>query len=171
MTRTAEAYAILRAAYPKWSLDGAQLVVWAKLLEDVPGDELVRAATQHARTSKWPPTVAELRELATPPKMEGIEAWDEIQRALIRYGPDDAVPWSSPAVETAVRAVGGWKTLANGTPIDQIPSVRKRAIDAFDAAQRHGTYARERESAEHVLGAGSREMIGGIGMLPESDET
>lgn len=62
----ARAYAAMRAAYQSWAkLQNQDSVkLWGGMLRDADGEKLVAAVMRLAKESKWPPTVAEIREAA-----------------------------------------------------------------------------------------------------------
>ncbi len=66
MACTTEQFAIvmkgLRAMYPKFALDNVGMSVWYEALKDIEYETLSRAAFSFGKKSKFPPTIAELRE-------------------------------------------------------------------------------------------------------------
>lgn len=60
--------AVIRAAYPGWQKGSEQsaLAVWSRYLADIDGDAAAQALDAHIRTSKYAPTVAEIRAGAQP---------------------------------------------------------------------------------------------------------
>ena len=79
---------------------------------------MLRAAAAHcATTSKWFPTVAELRDAAFGiiENRAGIpsaaEAWGEVMAAMRYAAPARRPQFSHPVIRRAVEAVGGWYTL------------------------------------------------------------
>lgn len=62
-----EAFCLLRVAYPRWAeqLPTQELIeAWGKLVEDLESDALLVAVRRLAATSKFAPTIAEIREAA-----------------------------------------------------------------------------------------------------------
>jgi len=120
---------ILSAAYPRFQVTPDTGRVYAELLQDIPDDLLIAATKQHATTSKWFPSVAELREIVQniTALASGIrnaeEAWVNVQIAVRRYGwygesidPDNGGGWRTPSMLSelevqAVNGLGGWKML------------------------------------------------------------
>lgn len=114
---------ILGAAYPRMALPAQTVTVFCELLSDVDDDLLVTAVKHHAATSKWFPSVAELRSAVVDlsDRAEGVptaeDAWLEICRKMARYPPvpmQDGwrVPeFSHPLILEAVNVLGGWAAL------------------------------------------------------------
>lgn len=67
---TKELLAIIRAAYPNFYKDvddqtlKASVNIWAMALSDIDYSEVQRGFVQYVKTSKWPPTVAEIVQAA-----------------------------------------------------------------------------------------------------------
>jgi hypothetical protein len=61
-----EAYATMRANFPGWASkqDAQSVRIWGEMLNDVPGEALVSAIRSIALSSRFPPSVAEIREAA-----------------------------------------------------------------------------------------------------------
>jgi len=114
---------ILGAAYPRFPVPAETASVYAQLLADVDDALLVAAVKHHAATSKWFPTVAELREAALELRdvADGVptaeEAWGEVCEKMRRYPPVPLengwrVPeFSHPLILKAVNVLGGWVEL------------------------------------------------------------
>lgn len=144
----AEVFAVFGEAYPKWEVRERTVEVWASLLADVPADALKRAAVQYARTSKFPPTVAELREIARgPAECSAEEAWGEIYKR--RPPPNDAA-------KRALEAIGGNQMLRNMLTA-QVGVHRAHFMRCYDAYLGRERDTEERESVEQLTGA-AREL-------------
>jgi hypothetical protein len=108
-------------------------VLWCELLGDVDGDLLRAAALQHATTSKWFPTVAELRQLAADitlgHKMTAMEAWGEVTRQIRTIGHWDKPEFSDLLVRKLVSDMG-WLNLC----MSEMPGAdRARFMDGYNA--------------------------------------
>lgn len=130
---------VLAVAYPKWaremataSQDGPE--VWSRLLEDVDPKRLIAAAIRHAKSSKWPPTVADLRagvDRQPEPVLTQGEAFKaarelaqhgtEIGRYFLKGQPPEVLR----AAALAFDAVGG-KTAFLELPADEVGFMRQR---------------------------------------------
>lgn len=121
---------LLSEAYPdRFKLGENTLLVWARLLADLDDQALMAAAVEHATQSKWPPSVAELRELvfgaAEGPTLTAGEAWERITKAMSRFGLGDIPRFGAAALDgpqtpreflgemlwKCVEGLGGWRNL------------------------------------------------------------
>lgn len=113
---------VLKMAYPNF---GSRLTedewavlpeVWHRLLRDLPFDLLDAAAAHFATTSgsPFPPSVAELREmayrLANPCQTSAEEAWGVVKLEMRRAGIYNAPGFDDPAIAAAVKIIG-WRAL------------------------------------------------------------
>ena len=112
----------LKAAYTQNSFlpDAEAVRLWFRLLEDLPAETVRRAAYRHIALSRFPPSIAELREaclaLQEPPEQDWSEGWTRVTPANGRYGRMGnaeamaALKKADPlAAETAERL--GWRLL------------------------------------------------------------
>ena len=58
----AKLFAAIAAAFPQWKPEPSTFEIYALALSDIPIERLRAAFVQHIRTSRFAPTVAELRE-------------------------------------------------------------------------------------------------------------
>jgi len=108
--------------------------LWCQLLKDIDGELLRAAVLQHVATSKWFPTVAELREAAADivnpnHRMTAMEAWGEVTRQIRAIGSYEEPKFTNPLI---YRLVGdmGWANLC----MSEMPGAdRARFIDAYNA--------------------------------------
>lgn len=107
----------LVAAYPNANIGKETMHLYATSLADVPAEVLDLAVTQCISTSKWFPTIAELREAAAriqtgadqlPP---AGEAWGECLRVIARLGYYEQPTFDNP-ITAKVAAAMGWKKIA-----------------------------------------------------------
>ena len=104
----------VRAAYPNFQMINTQegMEMWYAMLSDIPLQALSVAFQKHISTSKYPPSIAEIRELATEQK-GGIKDWSEgyglLKRAIKNFGyykEKEAMEWLGeidPLTRTIVR--------------------------------------------------------------------
>ena len=79
----------LKSVYTKENFlpDGDSIKVWYGFLMDIPYKELNIAVQKHILTSKFPPTIMELRDLATNTESKDWgEGWKQVKSAISRYG-------------------------------------------------------------------------------------
>lgn len=90
-------------------LPDALVEMWSEFMSDVLYDEAAIALKEHIAESPHFPTVADIskRVMQARSPVNVTAAWEEVQRAIIRCGwHHEPRIWSSPAVESAVRALG-----------------------------------------------------------------
>ena len=138
--------ALLAAAYPRQQVPQATWDLYGRELAVYPAAAVEAAVRAAIREREWLPSLADLLgrlRAAETPALTPEAAWEEIQQALVRYGPyQPHPPWSHPAVAAAVQAVGGLLALA------------EMDYDALSVARAHvyrhvaAALARERAAAE-----------------------
>lgn len=106
---------------------------YAQALADIPAEELRLAVRGCIATSRWFPTVADIRaewarRHSSCPAPE--VAWGEVCSERRRVGHCGAPKFSSPLIGRAVHAVGGWFTLAMAEH-DADVMHRARFVDAY----------------------------------------
>jgi hypothetical protein len=94
----------------------AKVAIWADILGEVDGDQLIAAARAHMRGSRFAPTPADLIERIAPPANQAdaaLEAWVDacgIAQVCVGRDPRDLRPEDEP-LERAVYTCGGWLKL------------------------------------------------------------
>jgi hypothetical protein len=127
-----EQIAVLAAAFPQRQIEQATLDVYAGALQDLDPGKLERATRHIIATSRYFPTIAELRtayfeaELALP---SGIEAWAEVERsARMGEGPNGIRPPLAAAVARQI----GWVQIRMSENPDII---RSQFVKAYESAR------------------------------------
>ena len=125
MTQKETAYllSILRAAYPRFyydvSPDDLKISVdtWAVMLSDTNLEIATVALQRLIATSKFPPTIAEMREsisaVVHPDMPDSGDAWGEVIKAISNYGyyrQEEALQSMREPVALAVKRMG-WRDL------------------------------------------------------------
>ena len=130
---------LLRAisgAYPTFELTDDRVSIYVKLLADLDAEALIAATQQHIATSKFPPTVAELREacasLTRPALPAWADAWGEVLDAIRRVGYLGRPSFSHPLITQAVQGMGGWKLLC-AMEISETATQRAQFRDVYNA--------------------------------------
>ena len=154
-------------SYPTWAkeigaADLAQtFLVYKRLLADIPADVLEAAVVQHVASSKWFPTIAELRQgaraLTTPERTTAMEAWGTVLDAMksggarILPGGNGYYPpeWTDPITARVVASMG-WVELCQSDNQEADRAHFMRAYDALVA----------RESSDALLLPMVRELAG-----------
>ena len=107
--------AALQTFFPRYNLlpNREAMELWYMELKDISGELLTAALRKWVVTEKWPPSIAELRELCSEISEGKLpdwgDAWSEVSYAVRRYGfmrPEEAIESMSPATQAAVRRIG-----------------------------------------------------------------
>ena len=129
-------FALLQGAYPRQELPASTESIYAAALGDLDVVAVERAVLFLIRTSRWLPTIAEIREHVAEEQVALPEpefAWAEVRDAIGRYGLDQArPPWSCPEIGAAV-SVLGWRTLCT---TENSGRERERWIKTYAALRR-----------------------------------
>ena len=126
--------AVLAAAFPNFTLTEERIRLFELTLADIPFEVLEAGALRYITDSRFPPTIAEIREASFEllggerHRLSGEEAWGEVKRAMSSVGFYRTPEFSEPAIESAVAAVGGWKNLCLS---EQAVADRARFIAAY----------------------------------------
>ena len=104
-------------AHPTFIPDQDAFNVWYGLLKDIDYQVCNAAIQKWLLTNKFPPTIAEIRELATEIQCGKLpdwgEAWEETCKAIRRYGfyrPKEGLESLSPLTRETVNRLG-WSNL------------------------------------------------------------
>ena len=138
--------AVLAIAYPRFEMAKETPRVYTQLLRDIPDDILIAAVQQHAASSKWFPSIAELRGAAQDiqARAAGVltaeESWLAVREAVQRFGwygepipPEDGGGWRVPTMldemtKRAIEGLGGWKMLCQS---DNAPADRAHYLKIY----------------------------------------
>lgn len=141
--------AVLFSVWPKEASSLATLAVYAEIVRHLPGDVWRAAALLHLTRSPYFPKPHELldcaAELTTPPQRTGLEAWNDVQQAIITHGvyhpPNGAqygefknYEWdfSDPLVSRLIDGAKAWAELCMS---ENQTADRARFIDAYEKVQ------------------------------------
>jgi hypothetical protein len=164
----AELAALASASYPQWQPTAATLHTWTHLLGDFSEDALRGAMVAHVRSSKFPPSVAEIVEQARLQSASDDptagEAWAEVTQ-VVRYTDPSEVRWSHPRIGAAVDAIGGYHTLANAQAGDRTAN-RARFIEAYREA-RDVQAARENAEIGRQIAGGPQSLGSLLAAAPQ----
>jgi hypothetical protein len=109
-----------------------------------------RAVTQAIREARFMPTPGEIRQLAGAPgaSQRAIRAWVLVRQAIRQHGMYESVDFDDPAVNAAVRAVGGWISLCTADT-EELDRFRGREFEkAYEGFTRSGVLPREAAALE-----------------------
>jgi hypothetical protein len=128
--------AVLAASYPAAKGDAGTVAAYQRMLGDLDYPAANAAVERLIATSKWLPTVAEIREATLALNVgeirPGGEAWGDVPRAIRRYGymrtPGQDFDFDDPAVAAAVKAMS-WQELCSS---ENAVADRARFIELYD---------------------------------------
>lgn len=123
--------------------DGAVLV-YHKVLEDIPFEVLEAAALEHIANSQWFPKPSELRQKAMsysiPQIPSALEGWGEVQAEIRRVGYMGRPQFANPVTARCVESLG-WKYLCLS---EDLMADRAHFLKAYDQVS-------SREQRDRVL--------------------
>ena len=152
-------FGILTSCYPNWQVSEATIETWAELLADTKASDLIRAAAHHVRTSRFPPTVAEILALSREASnVNAEEAWLEVGLAIKTVGYTGQPKWSHPQIERAVAAVGGWRGLCSTLSSD-MGVARAHFLRCFDSYVGRDRDEEERTAIEGLAEFNARDLL------------
>ncbi len=103
-----------KSAFGRDDFGKKETLVYAQFLADIPADTLDRIVCEHIATSRFFPSVAEIRErwaeCVTGNLPSPEEAWAQVRDCIRRVGHYGIPQFSHPEVSAAVAAIG-WETL------------------------------------------------------------
>lgn len=128
--------AAMVAAFPTNKITPESVAVYERMLGDLDYAASAAAVAQLVATSRWMPTVAEVRErafaLQSGEVRAGGEEWGSVVRAIGRYGrnrvPGVDFAFSCPVTHEAVRGLG-WVALCDS---EHQASDRARFVELYD---------------------------------------
>lgn len=116
----------IKAAYPNSNVlpDKYAMKVWYRMLGDLESSVVENAVWEHIGTSPFPPSIAEIREKCTarlsPMVTDWGEAWEEVQRAIRKYGryrEEEALASLTRMTAVAVRRMGFQNLCSSDNPV------------------------------------------------------
>lgn len=150
----AQLVAVLADAYPRAPVSVETVKVYESLLADLEFEVTQQAVARLIATSKWFPTIAEIRaavvEIRCGPRRSGVEAWGDVVKAIRFLGAYRLPTFDDPLVAECVRTAG-WVNLCRS---DNDAADRARFIELYEAL-------REREHLDQVAGRKLTLRIGG----------
>lgn len=164
-------FAVIASAYPTdrnfADASDETVALWADMLKDMPNEVVIASIKAHIASSKFPPTIAEIRRwggvLTHPEAMTESEAWAIVRKAISYYDAKakfDALP---PILK---EIVGGHSQLRDWALLDvsELPVIASNFMRSYRAKM---AYHKEQES----IPAAVRELIqaASVGMLPEGE--
>lgn len=131
---TTRLLAMMRGYWPRQAVTEEVVMAYSEMLADLSWAAASMAVKELAATSQWWPAISEIRgvvaRLQVSPATSG-DAWAEVCQAVRNVGRYKVPEWSSPAVERAVDAVGGWQVICDS---EMLAAERKCFLAAYEAA-------------------------------------
>lgn len=132
---------MLVAAYPNMKVTDATTKLYEVTLADLDEGLARRAVIRIITTSKFPPTIAEIREACSlqsaGPVRSGADAYGVLMEAVRRHGRcygEPAPEFSDPLIAKCIGVWGSWNDLCNSPSAD--PGGRARFIELYDELAR-----------------------------------
>ncbi len=118
--------------FPNASVPAATIAAYVEDLADIPPELLRLAARKHAADHNWFPSLHELRQAATalagPPVRSGLQAWNEVKRAVYVHGYLRRPVFEDPIIAELV-AGWGWENICLS---EDETADRARFIQAYE---------------------------------------
>ncbi len=140
----AKLVAMLSAAYRDAPISEATAEVYEAMLADLPFAATQAAVARLVATSKWFPTVAEIREAVVAVERgavrSGVEAWGDVVQAIRKVGAYRPPPAFADPIVTECVELTGWRGLCLG---ENEAADRAKFVQLYDALA-----ARDRTDAQ-----------------------
>lgn len=134
-----KAMAVALACYPHVALSEQTVEIWCRLFAEIPAKALEAAVLDYiSRAHEFFPAPGVIREKALEflepwGELTAPEAWAEVRRKMSSVGAYGEPDFTTPVIEQAVEAVGGWRYLCMSEDI--VPD-RARFLQAFETIQK-----------------------------------
>ncbi len=143
-----KAIAVMAALFDKFTEE--KVVLYNRMLSDIPPVLVDKAIQSLARTSKFPPTVAEIREKAeeiyriagNEPIPDAGEAWGEVLQAISHQGSYRTPKFDDPITTETVRRMG-WQELCRRR-------VEMSSVDRAQFMKMYDDIARRQKSEKQI---------------------
>lgn len=146
----------IRAVYPNMLPDDDAKDVWFSMLSDLPYQQVSVALQAHMMTSKYPPTIADLRKNLAQRDTNELEAWAMVRKAIRNgsYGAEEEFAKLPPLVQ---KAVGDASNLRQWALSDSgmIETIEAHFLKAF-------RIQRERETQAAQIAPSVRALLDGM---------
>lgn len=133
----------LKAAYPNQTFlqDDYSMKLWYRLLQDIDYDLVETAAYKHICTSKFPPSIAEIREacqnVSAGNTRSWLEGWGQLRKTMGKYGynrPKEAIEEITKfdPIAGKVASLLGWQRLCES---EDLTADRANFRKSYEAIQ------------------------------------
>jgi hypothetical protein len=139
MTRVeaSQLVAILFGSFPSTHVERRHVDAYVSGIEDLEAQAAAGAVNRLRRTSKFLPSIAEIRAACADqqhgPKRTGVEAYTEVTSAIRWHGRDygqGSPTFRDPLIARCLGVWGSWNDCCNAPPND--PAARARFIEMYD---------------------------------------
>ncbi len=160
---------ILESAYPRGEFRAGTAKVYAQMLSDLPYRVAEEAIRRLIATSKWLPTIAEIRQMCAEvmdPPLSAEDAWIEACNAARAFTPYQAPPELQMALRGHVRETAEMSTLTRKAVqvLGGIEAIAYSDQPEFMGREFRRVYERLRESQIRSRQQGQMQM-----QMPESE--
>lgn len=130
----------IKAVYPTMLADDGAKDVWYSMLADLPYKQVSAALQAHMMTSKYPPTIADLRENKADTGLSEMEAWAMVRKALRNgnYGAEEEFDKLPDLVKKAVGAASNLRQWAQSDS-GMLETIEAHFLKAFRIQQTRAT--------------------------------
>ena len=146
------------SSYPSMQSKDPQPIVsaWSLMLADIPLEILLAAVLKVCRESEFFPSVAQIVAAAEEldPRNEKLpsaaEAWEEVEKLIIQFGPYRAPQYSCDTVRRAVRAIGWLQLCCSENPAAD----RAHFLKLYESMRSKHKEQKEIEQVMKIAGVG-----------------
>lgn len=147
-SEVAQLVAVIAAAYPSFEVDKARIAVWVQMIGDLDYELAETAVRRHIALSRFPPTIAEIREQALVasrgPEPSGAESWMEFINGIRKYSlysGKEALESFCPTTRRVAEAIG-WRDAYMSENVDVLRGQYLRMFEQL----------RQRDNLEAIAG-------------------
>ena len=153
----------IKTAYPKENLipNKEAMQLWYAMLKDLDYKTVQAAVKAYIATKRFPPTIADIRTMAQPPKTDWSDAWGEVQSAIRLFGwarPKEALESMSPKTREIVKRFG-WQEICTSENVGVLRGQFRAAYEAY-------TDTELRKELEH--GRDTKSLAGGAKCITDN---
>lgn len=152
---TVKVMTTIAANYRNFDVDDFKVELWYDMLKDLPFPLVMASVKMVMMSSKYPPTIAEIREgvvkLSDNQGITAGEAWGEVTRGIAKFGsydPEGAFSIMSPMTLKVVKQLS-WREICSS---ENISVTRGQFIKIYDSL-------RVREEHEKLLPEGFKDSV------------
>lgn len=138
--------------------------VWLQMLQDVSYKSASAAVAGWLQTQKYPPTIADIRELAARTVVKENkspeQAWSELMAAIQKYGHTEKEQAEKALDKSVLKIIGNDWMYYCTLPIDQIPNEKARFIRAYTTEQKRSKELTQMSEKVRLALNGTGQLVG-----------